>query len=391
MRRISISERRARLGLKHRLARSALADKPLQVARSLIALHGTDPASVFLAIVARMHEPTVRAVEAALYEERVMVRMLGMRRTMFAVPTELVPVVQAACTNAIAIKQRQLFFDIFKRAAFTDDLERWASEVEASTLRALAKRGEATAVELAKDEPRLKQQVLLAEGKPYEALQSVSTRVLFMLAAEGHIVRARPRGSWISSQYRWSPTSVWLGSELPALPAADAQVDLVRHWLSAFGPGTTADLRWWTGLTAGEINRALKHIRTVEVDLDGVPALMLADDAEPVNSPEPWVALLPALDPTPMGWNARAWFLGEYAPILFDRSGNIGPTVWQDGRIVGGWAQRKSGEITLRLLEDIGAEARQQVEAAAQGLGEWIGPVRVTPRFRTPLERELSA
>jgi hypothetical protein len=106
---------------------------------------------------------------------------------------------------------------------------------------------------------------------------------------------------------------------------------------------------------------------------------------------EPWAALLPALDPTAMGWRERAWYVGGHAAALFDRSGNIGPTAWWDGRIVGGWAQRKDGEIAVRLLEDIGAEGAAAVAALAQRLREWIGPaVRITPRFRTPLERELS-
>jgi len=92
-----------------------------------------------------------------------------------------------------------------------------------------------------------------------------------------------------------------------------------------------------------------------------------------------------------MGWRERGWFLGEHGPALFDRSGNIGPTVWWDGRIVGGWAQRPSGDIAFRLLEDAGAEAMAAITAEAERLQAWLGPVRVTPRFRTPLERELSA
>jgi hypothetical protein len=39
----------------------------------------------------------------------------------------------------------------------------------------------------------------------------------------------------------------------------------------------------------------------------------------------------------------------------------------------------------------VGADAAAAVEAAAARLGGWLGEVRVTPRFRTPLERELSA
>jgi hypothetical protein len=93
-----------------------------------------------------------------------------------------------------------------------------------------------------------------------------------------------------------------------------------------------------------------------------------------------------------MGWRERAWYVGAHAAALFDRSGNIGPTAWWDGRIVGGWAQRKDGEVAVRLLEDVGAEATAAIAAEAQRLREWIGPgTTVTPRFRTPLERELAA
>ena len=103
----------------------------------------------------------------------------------------------------------------------------------------------------------------------------------------------------------------------------------------------------------------------------------------------PWVALLPALDPTVMGWAGRDWYLGPHRPALFDTNGNAGPTVWSDGRVVGGWAQRADGEVVVRFLEDAGAEARAAIEAEAARLGDWLGTVRITPRFRTPLELEL--
>jgi hypothetical protein len=179
---------------------------------------------------------------------------------------------------------------------------------------------------------------------------------------------------------------------MPELPVEDSRVELVRRWLASFGPATFADLKWWTGWTAGQLKQALAVIGPEEVDLDGQTGLVLADDVDSADSPEHWVALLPALDPTAMGWLERSWYLGpNAAAALFDRSGNIGPTIWSDGRIIGGWAQRANGEIVHRLLEDVGSDVVAEVEGEAARLADWIGPVRVTPRFRTPLERELSA
>ncbi|AIA04247.1 hypothetical protein DC74_3756 [Streptomyces noursei] len=92
-----------------------------------------------------------------------------------------------------------------------------------------------------------------------------------------------------------------------------------------------------------------------------------------------------------MGWKARDWYLDPaLTPRLFDRSGNIGPTVWWNGRIIGSWAQRPDGEIVWRLLSDGGRAADDAVAAEAARLADWLGDTRVTPRFRTPLERELS-
>jgi hypothetical protein len=391
VRRIGVGERRARLALRHHLAPAARAAGVVEVAGDLVGLHGTDPASVFLAAAARLRRPEVGAIERAMYEDRVLLRMLGMRRTMFVVPVELVPVVQAACTNAIAAAQRSLLLRVLEESGITDDPKRWLEEVEEATVQALGARGQALAAELATDEPRLREQIQYAEGKSYASRQSVSTRVLLVLAAEGRIARGRPRGSWISGQYRWSLMESWLPGGMQEWSAEAAQAELVRRWLAAFGPGTMADLRWWTGLTAGQVKRALASAGAVEVDLDGTPGLVLDGDLEPPAAAAPWVALLPALDPTVMGWSGRDWYLGQHGPTLFDRNGNAGPTVWWDGRVVGGWASRADGEIVVRLLEDVGAEGAAAVEAAAGTLADWLGGVRVTPRFRTPLERELSA
>jgi hypothetical protein len=390
MRRFTVEERRARLGVRHHLAAAARTGV-VEAARDLVGLHGTDPATVYLAARARMADPRAEAVEQAMYDDRALVRILGMRRTMFVLPVELMPVVQAACTDAIAVQQRRLLVDMVAKAGLADDPPAWIGEVEEAAVKALAARGGATAAELSKDDPRLALQMVVAAGKAYEGRQSVVTRILLLLAAEGRVVRGRPRGTWVSGQYRWSVVEDWLPGGVPRWSLEDAQTELVRRWLAAFGPATMADVKWWSGLPMSQVRRAAAAAGTVEVDLDGTPGLALEGDLDPVPPPDPWAALLPALDPTTMGWSARDFYLGPHRPALFDTNGNAGPTIWWDGRVVGGWAQRKTGEVVLRLLEDVGTDATAAIEAEAARLTDWLGPVRVTPRFPTPLVRELVA
>src|SRR6188508_3253643 len=102
MTKIGTQERRRRLAIRHHLAPSAKAADLTQVACDLVGIHATDPASVYLGALARLKSLTHDDVAAALYEKRTVLKVLGMRRTMFVEPRELVPVVQAAVTDTLA-------------------------------------------------------------------------------------------------------------------------------------------------------------------------------------------------------------------------------------------------------------------------------------------------
>ncbi|HWD80749.1 MAG TPA: winged helix DNA-binding domain-containing protein [Kribbella sp.] len=394
MRRIGVAERQARLGRRHRLGAGCQAADPVEAAASMVALHATDPATVHLSVAARVPGSEVASTERALYDDRTLIRMLGMRRTVFVVPTPFAPVVQAACTDDIAVKQRKLLVKHLAEAGVADDAEacgQWLAAVEESTATALALRGSATAQELSSDEPRLRTRLNMAAGKSYAAQPYVTSRVLFQLSAEGRIVRGRPLGTWLSGQHQWSPSADWLPGGLSNKPPAEeARTTLARAWLGSFGPGTAADLQWYAGWTLGQTRKALAAVRAVEVDLDGQIGYVLPDDEDPEAPVDSWVAFLPGLDPTPMGWKERDWFLGPHKSKLFDNTGNIGPTIWADGRIIGGWGQPESGEVRYELLEDVGADVTALVETEAERWTGWLAGVRVTPRFRSPLEKQLS-
>jgi hypothetical protein len=388
---VSVAQRRARLVERHRLA--VAADSVVDAVDAMIALHGTDPTAVYVSAWARTG-CAAEQVDEAIYAERSLVRMLGMRRTIFVVPAGLVPVVQAACTDDVAKRlRRQLEKDLATGGVGDGDPGGWLREVDSGVLRFLhARGGGASGAQLSEGEPRLRTQLSFSLDKSYGGTAYITSRVLTVLGAEGHLVRGHRRGGWSSGQFEWFAASTWLGpsADDDGLDGGTARVELARRWLRSFGPAPVSDLQWWGGWTGGQTKAALAALPTVEVELDGQPGVALADDLEfPAGVPAV-ASLLPALDPTPMGWQARDWFLGPHRAALFDRTGNIGPTVWWEGRVVGGWAQRASGEIVLRLLEDIGADGGAAISGEAARLEAWLGANRVTPRFRTPLERELS-
>jgi hypothetical protein len=382
---ITLADRRARLARRHRLAPGFRAPDVVEAARSMVCLHATDPATVYLSARARVEGMSVADMEGALYVDRSLVKQLAMRRTLWVFPRESLGLAQAGAGNRVAATERGRLIRQVEKAGLQADGERWLAQAERKILAALADGREATSSELRAEIPELEGSIAYGEGKSWSGRMSVGPRVLTVLSAAGEIVRGSNAGAWTTSRPRWTALTAWLGEEVAAIEEPDGVAGLVELWLRTFGPGTPADIKWWLGSTLTAVRRALAELSAVEVDLGAETGYVLPDDLEPVERVDPWAALLPPLDPTTMGWSEREWYLGPYKQQLFDTAGNAGPTVWWKGRIVGGWRQTDSGDVDLQLLEDIGAEGRRVVEAEAARLTEWLGGTKVLPRFLSPL------
>jgi DNA glycosylase AlkZ-like len=357
----------------------------------MVCLHATDPATVFLSARARVEGMEVTDLERALYADRSLVKHLAMRRTLFVFPRETMRVAQAAASNRVADAERLRLIRDVEKAGLHGNADRWLRDAQDQVLEVLSGGREATSSELRNEVPLLEGSIAYGEGRSWGGRMPLGPRVLTTLSAAGRIVRATNDGAWSTSRPRWTSMKAWLGEGIEPLPEAEAVAALVAQWLRTFGPGTTADLKWWLGSTVAAVRRALADLSALEVDLDGQAGYVLRDDLEATEPVEPWGTLLPPLDPTTMGWIDRRWYLGTYKAELFDSSGNAGPTVWWDGRIVGGWRQRETGEVALQLLEDIGTEGRQVLESEAASLTEWFAGRRVLPRFPSPLSKIVAA
>jgi len=269
------------------------------------------------------------------------------------------------------------------------DAESWLTDVEFSVEQSLHVLGAATGARLSAEVPALR--TTIRPGAPSERPQNVTSPLLTIMGAQGRIVRGRPTGPWTSRNHNWEPAEQWWPNGLPELDRVESQQVLALRWLERFGPATIDDLQWWTGWNKTSAHQALSALPLADVDLHGEPGIALCDQVDAPQAPAhaPGATLLPALDPTPMGWKHRAWFLGIEPRQIFDTAGNIGPTIWWDGEIIGSWAVAATGEIRTALALDKGAEAVAAVGSAAAQLNRRLNGAIITPAIRTPLERSL--
>lgn len=385
--------RRWRMATRHRLTPALRTDSITDITNDLIALHSSDPATVFMSCFARMSNPAVATVEQALYDHRSVVRHHAMRRTMWVMAPDTARLAHGAATAKIARAERKRTVDAMADSTDIDDPEAWLDHALREIVALLDTEGELSTRQIGKALPHLVVPVTFGVRQKQSTTVSAHTKVLQGAGFGGHLLRGRPTASWNSAEYRWNQTVLWMGAPLPGLAEQPAAADLVHRWLQRFGPATITDIRWWFGWTATLTKRALAEAGADVVQLeDGADGFVAVGDADVPDDPGPWVQLLPGLDPTAMGWKERDWYLDPtHVKRLFDRFGNAGPTVWADGRIVGGWGQRAGGTIGYELTSTISGHHQQLLDTAVDRMQTALDGVVVRPRFPAPLQRDLAA
>lgn len=387
-RRVSVGERRARLARRHLLLPEVRTDDVEAVADSLVAVHSSDPVTVYLSVLARMANPAVAAVGRALYVQRSVLRHHAMRRTLWVASVENTRYMHASVNDRLAAVETRRTVGMLATNG-VEEPAAWLAAAKVEVLEVLRAEGAMTARELGRRIPALARPLVLAPGKSYQGKTAAHTRVLLVLGFEGAVVRTRPTGTWINGQYTWAAVDSWVPGGIAGHDERDACRALAERWLRAFGPAPTSDLAWWTGWTLAATRRALTDAKAVEVALDEGQGWLAAGDADPVDAAEPWVGVLPGLDATTMGWKDRGWYLPAGAADAFDRNGNAGPTLWVDGQVVGAWAQRPDGTTALHWFSAVPKARQAQVRRRVEELEAWLGDTRYSVRFPGRVQARL--
>jgi len=94
---------------------------------------------------------------------------------------------------------------------------------------------------------------------------------------------------------------------------------------------------------------------------------------------------------SPVGWRPMIHRSGRSSPGLpcCPASGNGGPSLWVDGRVVGAWAQTKDGSIHTHYFERLAAARRREIDQRIDDMKTWIGNTRFTVRFPGDIHARL--
>lgn len=385
---VSNSERRNRLARRHGIAPSSRYADPLSATRAMTVLHATEAATVHLSLHARVDDLTVADVETELYDVRRLVKQVGMRRTQFVFPRELIPAALGSASARVADQEGSRTARDVERAGWADDGRAWLEDRSRRVVEVLADGVPRSVADLRRELPEVEGKLDLSPNSKWGRDVPVAPRILTHLGVRGQAMRAGNDGHWRINRPTWTTTRHWLGAQPAPMDAAEGYAEITRRWLWTFGPATERDLQWWLGSTVTAARRALAEVGAVEVALDDGTGWVLPGDLEPEEGPEPWAALLPVLDPTVMGWKERGFFLGDLESRLFDRNGNAGTTAWWNGRVVGCWIQDEGGEVLVVPATELPAEATAALEAEAARLTRFLDGVRISTVYPSSLMRE---
>ena len=365
---------------KQHLAPGTQGDDVVRVVEDICVLHATAAPTPYLSLWSRVKGFSRQQLDAELYENRRLVRVLCMRRTLFIFSSEKLPVFFQATKKQV---QRR-FPSQARRLLVQAGLCQEGDEAEAlerlhqRIVEILADRGPSTVSEIGKLVPEFKIKVKYDEDRPYVGEFSLGSRIVPGMCILGLLVRTKPRGSWRSTLHEYAPLAVWLPDvHLESLRPEEAQPGLVRWYLAALGPATLEDIAWWSGFSKAETRKALSTLddELVEIEIKGLGGgyLMLEADHQRLQEAqfriEPTVNLLPTLDPYILGYRDRRRFLPpEHYDQVFDRSGNAFATVWVNGRVVGIWRELEAA-IELLLWEEVESKA---LVTEAQRLGRFL-------------------
>ncbi len=191
------------------------------------------------------------------------------------------------------------------------------------------------------------------------------------------MVQAPPRAVWGKrGTAKWQSFEGFLGASADGGSSVD---DLVLRYLSAFGPASVADIRYWSGLSGlREVVERLRPRLRVFLDEDGRELFDLPNAPRPSGDAPAPVRFLPEYDNVLLSHADRARIIPDKRSVpLFAGDGARAGTLLVDGEFRATWKVAVDGEYaTLAVTATPKLSGRESDDVCAEGarLMEFLAP-----------------
>jgi hypothetical protein len=214
-------------------------------------------------------------------------------------------------------------------------------------------------------------------GVPVGRLTLPVRHVFHLVAARGVVCSGPSRGV--------QPTFVRADAWIPRwrdLPQQDAETELLRRYLRAFGPATPADFALWTGMAQRRARDIWSRLDAdiAPVDVEGWSAAVLRRDLPALTAGRSGglpVRLLPYFDSYLLGHRSREHLIEiRHHRRVYRTAGWIAPVVLVDGRVAGTWTHEIDGArltIGVTLFAPASARAARGIRDEAERLSRFFG------------------
>jgi len=347
--------------LTHRLSAGDL----IQAVRQSMGVHAQNMLAAELAIGARVDELSPQDVQAALWQDRTLIKTWMMRQTLHLIPAVDFPTYIAARRST----------DINWPSIFDKQ------GIDRATLDAYL----AASSEILDSGPLTRQQFVEAV---YGRLKSPELREFLSHGTWGTAFKPLAwRGELCFGPNDGSNTtfirpSTWLGGWQEIDPEA-AMRKIVHQYLMVYGPARPRHFQVWWWMSGAAAKRAFDSIADeIEVvDVEGWRSNALKATIEPMREMEPSgkVNLLPAFDAYTIGL-ARGKDLERLIPLdwqkkVYRQQGWVSAVILVDGFIKGTWehkTKKTKTTITVDVFSPVTHQVKEELAAEAERLGKFL-------------------
>jgi hypothetical protein len=349
---------------QHHLLQRAEPGQMLEVVSQICGLHAQLMPAAELALAARVEALSPADVQAALWQDRTLVKTWAMRGTLHLLPSAEFPLYVAAFKA----------YTHFRRGSWYKYHGVNAAELEAliegvrTTLGSSGMTREQLAAAVAAQMNKPELQTLLLSG--WGAL-------LKPAAFQGYLCFGPNQGQQVTFVH----PAQWLETQ-PLLDTEAALQEIARRYLAAYGPATLADFGRWWGMEPAKAKKLFRSLgaEIEAVEIEGQPAWALVSTLEqmPARPVSGLVRLLPYFDPYVVGMGRESpQLLPEaHKGRVYRSQGWISPVVLVDGRIEGVWEydkKRTQTVVTIEMFTPPTAALKAGIEAEARRLGGFLG------------------